>query len=239
MWNNEDNPDDRRFLKDLGPILNLARKGDLAHTFNLFGYFCKKVGTDKIPDNRVIDFVSDSLIRSQSPQRQRRWERNRSIPEYLAKEQMKGLPLRSSRRLYSAASNVSKRLISKGLPISDSRVVAIKYEKTHPILVLRNILKAKSKPTLVDLKAVLPIANTIYRSLLKYDTGKRLRSRLELNNKRLSSLKSILDQEMINSINHLISSGHKKMQVYKIVAKHYGYSVWRVEKTYHRHQNKF
>ena len=97
MWQEEANLDDRRFLKDIGPIIALAIDGDLAHAHGLIAYFCQKVTAGKIPDIRVTRFVSSILIKSLSSNKLKTQQDRFKIQQAIDEELSAGNTLTSSR----------------------------------------------------------------------------------------------------------------------------------------------
>lgn len=236
MWNKEANSDDRRFLKDIDPIIALAEEGDLAHCHGIVGYFCQKVIDGLVPDSRVTIFVSNLLVRSQPPQRLKRWKRDRKIREALKREQENGMSLKPSRSDGDSATKaVSNRLIAEGHPVGESRVLTISYKGMHPILTLGENLECGKSPVLENLVAILPQAEDLYRKLLKPQNGKRSRDRLSLKNNRHPKLSKLIDKENIGEVDRLLSEDHSITNACKLITKGFEPGSWeQVRKTWHR-----
>jgi hypothetical protein len=239
MWSKEDNADDRRFLKDIDPIINIARNRDLAQSVNLIGYFCKKVAKGDIPDIRVVQFALDILILSLPKKKLAHLIRNHNIKQQISVEQKKGFPINTSRKSdNSAALNVANRIANDEDSVGEDRIIAINYQPPLPIITLKRTLSSNSIPELKVLKAILPDVENIYHCLLRYDTGKRIRSRLKIIKSKVLSLKSGIGEDMINDVKCLIAAGQSPTQAYKTVAKEYKFSAAKVSRAYQRHLNK-
>lgn len=241
MWQKETNSDDRRFLKDIGPIIALAEEGDLAKAHGIVAYFCQKVTAGVIPDIRVTRFVSTILIKSVTPGQLKIWKRNRKIKSELRRAQAKGMILKPNSSNQETASEYVSDIIkteTTKTPEAD-RVLAIKYEDLPAPLILEMLLNNGWRPKLAVLQATLPDAADLHRKFLHPQNGKRYRSRLNLEDSRHPKLSKLIDQEDIEVMNQLHSEGHSITSASKIITKGFRPGIWeQVRKTWHRHKKK-